>query len=143
VGYIRQKKIHKLTFDDTQGDLAGLEVRLHSLTVGQLLDMGRLADQAEQSRENTERFFADFAQCLVSWNVEDEVPDADGVGVQAIPATLDGVRSCDLDFITRITKAWMEAISGVPDPLDGGSNSGQQSPEASIPMEPLSPNRQS
>lgn len=139
MGYRRQRKIHQLTFDESDGELEGLEVALYSLSVGQLLDMTRLSDQAERSTEDTEKFFADFAAALVSWNLEDDVLDADGVSVQAIPATLEGVRSCDLGFVMAISKSWMEAVAGVPAPLPAPSSGGQPSLEGSLPMEPLPP----
>lgn len=140
MGYRRQKTVHKLVFDDTQGDLAGLEVRLHSLSVGALLDLSQLADGARSQQQDAERLFTEFANSLISWNLEDEVPDDTGVGVRPVPATLDGVRSCDLDFVLRLVDAWMTAVAGVPAPLVGGSTSGGPSPEPSIPMVPLSPN---
>ena len=136
---MRQKKVYKLLFDENNGDMSGLEVRMQALSVGQLLDMTRLTEQADRSPEDTERVFTDFAAALVGWNVEEEVLDDAGVSVRPVPPTLEGVRSCDLDFIVEIQKKWMEAIAGVPAPLTEPSGSGPQFPEGSLPMEPLSP----
>ncbi len=146
MGYKRQRKIHVLRFAEDTGDLEGLEVRVYSLSVGQLLDMSRLTDAANRSTEDSERLFTDFAAALISWNLEDEAGlDDEGVSNEPVPvpATLDGVRSCDLDFILRIVKAWMDAIAKVPDPLTSPSGSGPRFPEGSLPMEPLSPNQTS
>jgi hypothetical protein len=137
VGYRRQKKIHKLTFDESTGDLAGLEVRVHSLTVGELMDMSRLTDQAGRSDADADEFFQNFVRHLVSWNVEDEFADADGVGLRPVPPTMEGVRSCDMDFIMAIVKRWMEAIAAVPDPLPEPSSGGPPHLEGSLPMDPL------
>lgn len=139
VGYRRPRKIHQLTFDQSDGELEGLEVTLYSLSVGQLLDMTRTADQADRSVEDMEKFFNDFAAALVSWNLEDGAIDDDGVSLQPVPATLEGVRSCDLGFVIRISNAWMEAVAGVPAPLPVPSSGGQPSLEGSLPMEPLPP----
>lgn len=141
MGYRRERTVHKLRFDETQGDLAGLEVKLYSLSVGQMLDLSRLADGARQQTGDANMMFTQFAESLVGWNLEDEVPDATGVGARPVPPTLDGVRSCDLDFILRLVHAWMDAIAGVSAPLAGRSNSGPPFPEGSLPMEPLSPNQ--
>lgn len=139
MGFRRPVKLHKLAFDAADGDLDGLEVVMGSLTVGQLMDMTRAADHADRSAEDMEKFFTDFAAALISWNLEDDTLDADGVSLQPVPATLEGVRSCDLGFIVAVAKAWMEAVAGVPGPLPAPSSGGPPSLEGSLPMEPLPP----
>ncbi len=139
MGYLRQRKVHRLVFEDDTGDLAGLEVRMYSMTIGQLMDLAALADAADGDQNAGNQLFTDFAAALVSWNLEDEVPDDTGVGRRPVPATLDGVRSCDLDFIGRIVTVWMSKIAAVPAPLGAASPSGPPPVEASIPMVPLSP----
>ncbi len=139
VGYVRQKKIYKLTWDESTGDMAGLEVRMTGVSIEEMLAGMVLSEKTDRTAEDVEKVFADFANALVSWNVEDEVIDASGVSRQPVPATFEGVRSCDFDFIVAIQRRWGEAIAGVPDPLPGPSGSGPLSLEGSLPMEPLSP----
>lgn len=135
MGFVPQKRTYRLSFEAE--DMAGLEVRAHSLSVGAMLDMARLSDSARENPDDAERMFAEFARALVSWNLEDETPGADGVGMEPIPATYEGLRSLDLDFALQVIQAWIQAVSGVPDPLAGNSSGGRRSVEASLPMEPL------
>jgi hypothetical protein len=137
MGFVPKKKTYRLRFEDS--DMEGLDVRAGSLTVGAMLDLSRLADTARDNPDEADRMFGEFARALITWNVEVDAADDDGVSRQPVPPTLEGIRSLDVDFALAVIKAWLEAVSGVPDPLAGRSNSGQPSPEASIPMEPLSP----
>ena len=141
MGYVRQKKIYKLTWDESTGDMAGLEVRMTGVSVGEMLDGILLSEKTDRTAADVEKVFTEFAAALVSWNLMDEVIDESGVSTQPVPATLEGVRSCDFDFIVTINRRWGEAIAGVPDPLPGPSGSGPQSLEGSLPMEPLSPSQ--
>jgi hypothetical protein len=136
MGFVPQKRAYRLRFE--ADDMAGLEVRATSLSVGAMLDMARLSDSAHSNPDDADRMFAEFARALVSWNVEEDTADADGVGRQPVPATYEGLRSLSLDFALQVINAWMQAVAGVADPLAGTSASGPPSVEASIPMEPLS-----
>jgi hypothetical protein len=135
VGYKRPVKV--LTWDEGH-DMHGLEVRLRGLSVEAVVRYARVAAEitnpgtpVERKAEMGAELFAEFAKRLVSWNLEED----DGTPV---PATHDGVREQDLDFILDIVLAWMEAVAGVGNPLPNGSNSGGRFPEVSIPMELLS-----
>ncbi|MFJ6066582.1 hypothetical protein ACIQHU_26500 [Streptomyces tendae] len=76
---------------------------------------------------------AEFAKRIVSWNLTD---DDD----QPIPPTPEGLRQVDTGLVAAMKTAWLESIVGVhaADPLPQSSPSGEPSPVASIPMEPLS-----
>jgi hypothetical protein len=83
----------------------------------------------KRGKVGTERMLELFAEKLVSWNAEDE----EGIPV---PATMDGIRSQDLDLSLKIIDAWTDAIAGVSVPLPETSSAGQPSAlEASIPMD--------
>lgn len=127
MGYKRNPKIYHLTWAD--GEYAGLEVNIRSLNMGQLLEAksGKGAD-GKDGLEGTVELLADR---IVDWNLEDE----DG---NPVPATLEAMKGEDDDFVLGIINRWMEAVSGVPAPLDETSNSGEISQVASIPTEPLS-----
>jgi hypothetical protein len=149
MGYVRQRKIYKLVFEDP--DMAGLEVRARSVPLGTLMRLIELAglidrgtanlnpDEAKAIRE----LFTGFADALVSWNLEEPVID-DETGEETgevcpVPATVDGLYSQDMDFALHIIEAWMDAVAGVAGPLGRRSSDGEQSLAASLPMEPPSP----
>jgi len=127
VGYERNPKVYHLKFQD--GEYAGLEVRVKSLSMKQLLTMR--AGKGDDDKDGTERAVEYLAERIVDWNLTDQ-----GVPV---PPTLDNILEEDDDFILAIINKWTTAVSGVPAPLPESSPSGEPSPEASaIPMVPLS-----
>lgn len=128
MGFKRNPKIYRLKWED--GDYAGLEVSIRSLNMGQLLEAksGKSAN-GKDGLEGTVELLADR---ILDWNLEDEETG------EAVPATLDAMKSEDDDLILDIINRWMEAVSGVPAPLDATSPSGEISQVASIPTEPLS-----
>lgn len=139
MGYVRERKVYRLRFVDD--DMAGLVVEAHSTNLGAFLDVAEWVDidPTSTSPEDLRKLaslFETFADALVSWNLEEPA----GVPV---PATLEGLRSQDVDFCLAIIRAWFEAVGGVPGPLGARSSAGELSLEASIPMEPLSVSRAS
>ncbi|WP_030798979.1 hypothetical protein [Streptomyces sp. NRRL S-337] len=75
-----------------------------------------------------------FADSLISWNLEEE----DGTPT---PPTYDEFFALDESLALALATDWIERLGGkVSDPLDATSPDGGPSPEASIPMEPLSAN---
>ena len=139
MGYRPQRKVYRLRFADP--DMAGLIVQARSAPIGQFLGLAGLADlQRDQvsagDMARVDELLTGFADCLVEWNLEDEQG-------AAVPATLEGVRAQETDFILRVVFAWIEAVASVPGPLGAGSSDGGRSVEQSIPMEPLSPNHRS
>ena len=119
MGFRREPKTFLLVFDDPE--LAGLEVRARSLSIGELED-------------DDLQVYESFAAALVSWNLEDE----DG---NSLPATLETVRSYpDVGFMNALAGAWIKAVTGVDDDLGKDLPAGRRSLEESLPMEPLSPN---
>lgn len=86
------------------------------------------------TREDMEEVFGEFAKVLVSWNLEDE----DG---EPVPTTYEGLMSYDFQFVLAVVLGWMQAVAGVPTPLDRPSRDGGPSLVESLPMEPLSQSR--
>lgn len=131
--YTRKRKTYVLRFDDPE--LEDLEVRARSVSFGRFLDLLKLAavldDDAAVDGEAVaaaEGLFSGFAEALESWNLDDE----DGTEV---PATLDGLRSQDADFVMPMVMSWLDAVGAVDAPLGNGSNGGKRSLEAGIPMQ--------
>lgn len=138
MGYVREK-IYNLVFEDPE--LAGLEIKTRSTSVGQFMDISKLMDAAGTDLATDIdkmtallRLFADGA--LISWNLE----HVDGTPV---PADFEGLYAQDLDFVLEVISAWMNAVATLPGPKEPSSNGGVPSVEASLPMEALSPNRSS
>ncbi len=137
--YERPPKRYVLKFEDHPG----LEVVMKGLPVGEFLELAQMAGRLQGRNllalsgeelagaiEATDGLFAKFAAALVSWNL-----DENG---QPVPATVDGVRSQDLDFILELLLAWMDAVVAVDTPLPQPANGQGTSLEASMPMETLS-----
>lgn len=122
MGYRPKRKIFALNFAGTEWD--GLEASVRGLTVGEELEL----NDTEFTPDTVVRA---LVQRLVSWNVEDDQG-------QPVPTTFEGVCTQDGGMVLAILNALRQANSGVSDPLPSGSPSGEPSPEASIPMAPLS-----
>lgn len=136
MGYRREPKLYRLRFEDPS--MEGFECLCRSVSIERFMALTGLAGGTDLARqaEGAMEMFGIFAEALVSWNLEDE----DG---EKVPATLEGVRAQDLDFMLPIIVAWQEAIAAVAPPLPSSSNGGATSLERSIPMAPLSPSLQS
>lgn len=135
MGYRRERRIIRLVFEDEE--LAGLEVRARSVSLGRMLDLLDLADRAkEQDRQAIEHIFRMFADALESWNLEDE-------NDTPVPLTYEGLLGQDTDFVMDLVLAWKDGVAGIRVPLDQPSSDGSASQttagaELLIPMEPLS-----
>ena len=143
-GYRREPTTVKLRFEDPE--MAGLVVRMRSLSIGAYLELAELAGGVEgtpasvgEQLQMVHKLFAAFASSLLEWNLEEDGP----TGTYPVPPTLEGVKSQDLPFVLLILQEWMGAMAGPDRPLPAGSPSGGPSPELSIPMEPLSASRPS
>jgi hypothetical protein len=137
-GFEPEATHYKLRFADAA--MEGLEVTAESLSVDGFLSVSALASAAQDTTgaaaaKSAGDLLDVFAQNLVAWNVTRKG--------HPVPATRAGVGTQKFDFILKIVMAWMEAIASVDSPLPGGSPSGATSPEAALPMEPLSANHRS
>jgi hypothetical protein len=132
MGFRREPKHFKLIFEDE--DMQGFECICRSLSLGEYIETIRLGTAVTDGTVTSgavEKQFMVFAGALVSWNLED------GHG-HPVPATLKEIKKQDIDFITQIIKAWMQAIAGVDENLSNASGSGETSPEASLRLASLS-----
>lgn len=125
MSYTHKRKTYRLQFEG-DAEFDGLEVTARGLSVGQYLQVARLAESKDQEGANL--LLKKFADAVVEWNVRDE----DG---NDIPSTYEGVEMCDFDFITKMITAWMTAIAGVSTELGKGLNSGETSLGLQLPME--------
>lgn len=119
MGFKPPRKIYNLDFTGTDYD--GMQVRMRGMTVGEQLDT---------SLDDLEAIIETVANLLIDWNIDDEKGNP-------VPANLEGLRTQDGPVASAIFHALTVAISGVPAPLPEGSQNGEPSAVASIPMEPL------
>lgn len=134
MGYRDTGKVYKLVFEDRPG----LEVRMTAPSLGEFMTLTDIANidvdnlsPGDVTKVN--QLFDSFTDHLVSWNLEDK----DG---NPVPATPDGLRSRDMQFIYEMINAWMQNVAGIPGPKGPSVNGGEQFPAVQIPMEMLLPN---
>ncbi|MER7234025.1 hypothetical protein ABT348_24120 [Streptomyces olivaceus] len=132
MAYTRKRRTVTLEFGDEQGEFAGLEVEVKSLSMGEFFKMSKLVHKREMSEQEVESLLRTFSNKLVAWNVEDE----DGTRV---PASFDGLMAMDLEFNLKIIEVWLKAIAPPEATSDLGkdSPSGEQFPGQPATMEAL------
>jgi hypothetical protein len=119
VGFLAPTEVFPLTFSNPT--LEGLEVwmsRPSIDTIGDMMMLGNLKKNAMTQEDvmTLKRVFDAFIQCLQRWNVEAHVLDKNGVAtkeVKSVPATQDGVRSLDGNFLLLIILGWVETVTGL------------------------------
>ena len=127
MGYRPKRRVYALDFTGTEYE--GLQASVRGMTVAEELELDGVDMDADLIVKT-------LVKRLVSWNVEDDQG-------QPVPTTYEGVCTQDVAMILAMLDAVRKANSGVSDPLPQSSPSGEPSPVASIPMEPLSESPQS
>jgi hypothetical protein len=133
MGYVRERPIHRLVFDDPA--MAGLTVRVRAMPFGEARHIGdRVRD--DQGLILIDKVAKEFFSegVFLDWDLEKPAGTP-------VPGTVEGLYTNDRDFIEAVLLGWLHSIGEtMPAPLDERSTSGEKSLEASIPTEPLSPN---
>jgi len=125
VGFERTKHLN-LTWPEDH-ELAGLEVTMRRLSIG---DMKRLAKMADESTEESFTFLSKrVANSIVTWNVTEN-----GNPVDPSPEYLDD----DFELTGAILANWMGTAGSVSDPLESKSTVGSSSGAELTAMESLS-----
>ena len=134
----REGKRYQLTFED--GDLDGFECIMRGISLEQFIDVTALETELQtpegRTPENIEKQFSFIGSLLVSWNLDDE----DG---NPVPATYEGLRAQDFEFVMQVMKAYMNALAVVPKDSDSDSSAGGTSPERSLGLAGQSKSRAS
>lgn len=134
MGFEPPENAYKLTFADDP--YTGLEVTVRGFSMGKVLENRALS--ASGARDATQDELARLMDMLIEnidgWNVEKK-------GVPLEP-TRENILAQDPKMLMAVVNEWTAAVTGVSAPLDGGSTSGADTPELSLPMEPVSPNPQ-
>lgn len=126
MAYVPNRTTYKLVFEDPAYD--GLEVSAYAGSIGQYLDIAKLADldlTPPYSAEDLEPVFAlfeAFTSVLKSWNIEQPIG-------KKVPPTVAGLRSLEITLAMAIIHAWMNAVAGTALPLDAT--------DLDLPVEPL------
>lgn len=128
MGYQHKRKKINVSFAEPH-EFAGFEATLRGQHLGGFLnllgigevDLSNLGDQLKE-----------MGTSLISWNLEDEDTQ------EPVPVTPEAVMAQDQDLMIALATAWLDALRGLPAPLEQSSTDGPPSLEASLPMEPLS-----
>jgi hypothetical protein len=127
-----QRKLIEITFE---GYLSGLEVRSRPISMDQLLTFVAFQEfdlsDGEASSALWKRVCQTLAECMVSWNLEDEIG-------RPVPLTTDAIAGQGFDLVMEITGAIGSRATKPDADLGKGSSSTGSSVEASLPMAPLS-----
>lgn len=132
MGYVRKTPVIKLMFDDEEYE--GLEIRMESMPLGEFLEIDKLSQ--DDGHDAFRKMIEQLASHLRDWNLEEE-------NGTPVPANLEGLKKQDLVFVRAIVNGYRGALFGVGNPLPQKSSNGDQSQEALIPMETLSPSQAS
>ena len=137
-GFKPARKRYRLRFEGVDG-LDGMQVTMRGLGVAEFFDLAEVAAAANTNPSALKRediadmrsLFEMIAAGVVDWNLLDD-------NDQPVPVTVEGLLAQELDLVLALADAWMNAMVGVPGPLDQRSTGGAPSEVASLPMEPLS-----
>ena len=159
MGFKRKNKIILIAFTDEE--LAGLEIRARSASIGQLFDVVELLDIAEFSTRDMPKvrtLIKLFAGCPA--NCQDAHPELADVAVvrdgdqvhhvskieswnleeedgTPIPQDFAGLMGQDFDFVLAVVMGWLDGVVGTSGPLGQSSNAGTPSEAPPMPMETL------
>lgn len=127
MAFQRKRKVYKLDFEGTEYD--GLVVKVGGLTTGEYLDFVTVTASSDEDENQTAAMIQMLADHLKSWNLEE-----DG---QPVPATLEGLKSNDLQMNMAVVRAWTASMGEVPEETEKKSVPGENLPLESIPTESL------
>lgn len=114
-------------------ELAGLEIRIRRLSIGQALRLTSLADLKDafasggDATAELDELFHILAGKIIGWNLED------GNGAP-VPVSVDTVCDLDIDMVLWIVEAWLDSIGGTNAPL-APTPAASEEAALDIPME--------
>lgn len=123
MGY--QRPLLKLVFKDPEFE--GFECIARRLTFDEFEFLSNFGDKKLSG--DTEGEFALMADCIRSWNLENEKGEP-------VPISGPDIRAQDPPFVAALANAMLLACIRVAPPLPQPSSDGEPSLEQSIPMEP-------
>lgn len=119
MGFVVPTDVFPLTFSNPA--LEGLEVwmtRPSVDTIGDMMMLGNLKKNTMTQEDvmTLKRVFDAFISSLQRWNVQVQILDANGIAtdsVRNVPATEEGVRSLDGNFLLQVILGWVETVTGI------------------------------
>jgi hypothetical protein len=128
MGFRPERRIFVLEFAEGH-EYHGFEARMGSISFGKMMELETMTPElVKQDPEKAKQVYQDFANCIISWNLEDD----DG---NPIEPSMKALQAEDFDFVMALFTHWMEGVAAVAPPLPGSSASGSTSPVAQLPME--------
>lgn len=135
-GYTVPRRVFALDFEFEE--LAGLEIKVKAISVGQLLDMdARVVDLdtgggwTQGMSNELDYLMEQFIGQVVEWNMEEE----DG---SPVPVSVEGLRTLEIPTLVQIIASWLTNSAGVSREEGKAPASGDSPEVASLPMETLS-----
>lgn len=142
------QRVFRLRFpDDPEFDALAITTR--SVPLGTLMDATALGAELDvdlsdhdavraavtpKDAAGTLVLFEQFADALVSWELEEDDPERPGE-LRRVPPTLAGIRSQDVGHMLSIVNVWLDAVLGrLESPLSNGSSAGGRSEPPPLPM---------
>lgn len=102
-------------------------------TLNEYLELMGYIESADDAKSGALRQLEKFAESLLEWNIFEED------GLTPTPPTREEFFQLDPDLGLALATEWLEILGGRVDaPLEQSSPAGGPSPEASIPVVPLS-----
>lgn len=122
-------------------ELAGLEVTMRAMRLGEMESLGRTHDKYQEAEDVSAQMalLADLIErvgkVLVAWNRidEDTIVEGDDESGEVLPTTAEGLRALEDWEFMEILRAYMDTAVGVSAPLADGSTNGSASP-VELPM---------
>jgi len=119
MGFLVPTDVVPLSF--SHPSLEGFEVwmgRPPIEAIGDMMLMGGIdsGSMTEDDVKRLVRVFNAFALCLKRWNAEVQVLDEHGVPTGEkipVPATAEGIRSLDGNFMLLVILGWIETVTGL------------------------------
>lgn len=133
MGFVRQRTILVLDFENTELD--GLTVRAERCSIADYIAIGNALDRPATNLNDFGRDIAELQELVIPRLIEWDLEEEDGT---PIPLTADYIAKQDRHFQLDLFNAYRYGNAVVPRPLGKPSDSGEPSPEESIPMDVLS-----
>ncbi|MFJ5984304.1 hypothetical protein [Lentzea sp. NPDC092896] len=133
MGFVRQRPILVLDFEGTELD--GLTVRAERCSIADYIAIGNAIQRPTSSLDDFGRDIAELQELVIPRLIEWDLEEEDGT---PIPLTAEYIVQQDKQFQLDLFNAYRYGNVLVPRPLGKPSDSGEPSPEESIPMDVLS-----
>lgn len=139
-GHRRKIRIHKINFqndNDPDDNLNGLYIEVKALDTGEFLNLVTLVEMnydriGPEEVKSIDDMFTTFSTKLEYWNMTDEEDTP-------LPPTKESLYTLELFDVIAMITSYLGAVAGVFAPLALPSNSGDEFPGGSVPMEVSSP----